>query len=81
LLYGFEHISRLGDARPVNLLLGLAVRFGRGSAILSTTAVEVLADTLRLIAFERAGVCFLFRHTYGGQGIENLPALYFELAC
>jgi hypothetical protein len=81
-LNGFENVARLGDARPVNLLLGLVVRLGGGRAVLSTTAaVKVLADALCLIALERAGVCLFLRHTYGGQGIKNFPALYFELAC
>jgi hypothetical protein len=77
LLYGFQHVSWLGDARPVDLLPRLAFRFGRGGAVLPTAAVKVLADAFRLIALKRAGVCLFLRHTYGGQGIKNLPALYF----
>ncbi len=81
LLDCLEHIARLGDARPVDLLLwfGLYPRGGPGTVLPAT--LKVLTYPLCFIAFQRAGVCLLFSHTYSCQGVKNRPALYFELAC
>ncbi len=80
LLDCLEHVARLGDSRPVDLLLGLAFRFGGPGAVLPAP-LEVLTYPFCFIAFQRAGVCLLLSHTDGRQGIKNRPALYFELAC
>jgi hypothetical protein len=80
LLDRLEHVARLGDSRPVDLLLRLAVYLRGAGAVLPAT-LKVLAYTFCFIAFQRAGVCLLFSHTYGCQGIKDRPALYFELAC
>ena len=80
LLDRLEHIARLGDSRPVDLLLGLALYLSRAGAVL-TAPLKVLTYPFCFIAFQRAGVCLLFSHTYGCQGVKDRPALYFELAC
>ncbi len=80
LLDCLEHIARLGDSRPVDLLLWLAVYLGSTGAVLPAT-LKVLTYPLCFIAFQRTGVCLLFSHTYGGQGVKDRPALYFEFAC
>jgi hypothetical protein len=43
--------------------------------------VKVLADPLRFIRFQGAGVRFLLRHADVRQGVKDLPALDFQLAC
>ncbi len=80
LLDRLEHITRLGDSRPVDLLLWLVVYLSRTGAVLPAT-LKVLTYPFCFIAFQRAGVCLLFSHTYGCQGVKDCPALYFELAC
>jgi hypothetical protein len=80
LLDCLEHIARLGDSRPVDLLLWLAVYPSSAGAVLPAT-LKVLTYPFCFIAFQRAGVCFLLSHTYGCQGVKDSPALYFELAC
>ncbi len=80
LLDCLEHIARLGDSRPVDLLLWLAVYLSGPGAVLPAT-LKVLTYPFCFIAFQRAGVCLLFSHTYGCQGVKDRPALYFELAC
>jgi hypothetical protein len=80
LLDCLEHITRLRDSRPVDLLLRLAIYPSRASAVLPAT-LKVLTYPFCFIAFQRAGVCLLFSHTYGCQGVKDSPALNFELAC
>jgi hypothetical protein len=80
LLDGLEHVAWLGNPRPVDLLLWLAVYFRRAGTVLSAT-LKVLPYPFCFIAFQRAGVCLLFSHTDGRQGVKDRPALYFELAC
>jgi hypothetical protein len=81
LLNCLEHVARLGDARPVDLLLGLVVDDpGQTSAILPTT-LKVLAHALSFIFFQRAGVCFLLGHADVRQGVQDRPALHFQFAC
>jgi hypothetical protein len=80
LLDCLEHIARLGDPRPIDLLLWLALYLRGTGAVLSAT-LKVLTYAFCFIAFQRAGVCLLFSHTYGCQGVKDRPALYFELAC
>ncbi len=63
LLNGFQHVARLGDARPVNLRLCLGFRTGGcRRAAGPGAAVEVCAYTLGFIRLQRTGVRFLFRH-------------------
>jgi hypothetical protein len=53
LLDCLEHVAGLRNARPVDLLLGLAVDdLGRAGAIFPTT-LKVLANALRFIFFQR----------------------------
>jgi hypothetical protein len=81
LLNRLEHVARLRDARPVDLLLGLAVDdLGRASAVLSTS-LKVLAHALSFIFFQRAGVRFLLGHADVRQGVQDRPALHFQFAC
>jgi hypothetical protein len=54
LLDRFEHVAGLRDPRPVDLLLRLALYLRRAGAVLAAAAVEVLADPLCFIAFQRA---------------------------
>jgi hypothetical protein len=80
LLDRLEHVSRLGDSRPVDLLLWLAVDL-RGARAVLAAPLKMLTDPFCFIAFQRAGVCLFFRHTHSRQGVKDRPALYFELAC
>lgn len=80
LLDRLEHVAWLGDSRPIDPLLRLVVYLGSAGAILPAT-LKMLTYPFRFIAFQRAGVCLLFSHTYGCQGVKDRPALYFELAC
>jgi hypothetical protein len=80
LLDCLEHVARLGDSRPVDLLLWLAV-YLRGPGAVLPAPLKVLTYPFCFIAFQRAGVCLFLSHTDGRQGIKDRPALYFELAC
>jgi hypothetical protein len=80
LLDCLEHVARLGDSRPVDLLLWLAVYLRGPGAVLPAT-LKVLTYPLSFIAFQGAGVCLFLSHTDGRQGVKDRPALYFELAC
>jgi hypothetical protein len=79
LLDRFEHVAWLGDSRPVDLLLRLAV-YLRGSGAVLPAPLKMLTYPLCFIAFQGAGVCLFLSHTNGRQGIKDRPALYFELA-
>jgi hypothetical protein len=81
LLDCFEHIAGLGDPRPIDLLLRLALYLRCAGAVFAAAAVKVLADPLCFVAFQRARVCLLFSHTDVRQGVKDRPALYFQLAC
>jgi hypothetical protein len=52
LLDSFEHVAWLGNSRPVDLLLGLAVHDLRGPGAILPGALEVLAYPLSFIFFE-----------------------------
>jgi hypothetical protein len=80
LLNCLQHVAGLGYARPIDLLLWLALYLRGAGAILSAT-VKVLAYPFCFIAFQRTGVCFLFGHTNVRQGVKDRPALHFQLAC
>ena len=81
LLDCLEHITRLRNSRPVDFLLRLtAVRPGRTGAILPVT-LKVLAHPFCFIFFQRTGVGLLLGHADVCQGIEDRPALHFQLAC
>src|SRR5258708_37722890 len=58
LLNCLEHVARLRNSRPVDLLLRLAVCGLRRPGAVLPTALKVLAHPLSFIFFERAGVCF-----------------------
>jgi hypothetical protein len=79
LLDRLEHVARLGDSRPVDLLLRLAV-YLRGSGAVLPAPLKMLTYPLCFIAFQGAGVCLFLSHTNGRQGVKDRPALYFELA-
>jgi hypothetical protein len=82
LLNGLEHVAGLRNPRPVNLLFWLVVYSLRGPGSISTAGtLEVLAHTLGFIFFERTGVRLLLGHADSCQGIQDRPALYFQLAC
>jgi hypothetical protein len=81
LLNGLEHVARLRDARPVNLLLGLADLSPLCSSAIFPGALKVLAHALGFVFLERAGVRFLFGHTNGRQGVKDRPAFHFQFAC
>ncbi len=81
LLNRLQNIARLGDARPVDDRLGLRRRSLRSGRSGTRALVEILADALRLIFFQRAGVRLPLGHADFRQRVENLPALYFEFAC
>jgi hypothetical protein len=80
LLDCLEHVARFRYPRPVDFLLRLAVWLHRPGAVLPAP-VKVLTYPFCFIRFQRAGVRFLFGHTDVCQGIKDLPALHFELAC
>ena len=80
LLNCLEHIARLGDARPVDLLFRLAgVYPSRPSAVFAAT-LKVLAHPFCFIFFERAGMRLLLGHADVRQGVKNRSALHFQLA-
>jgi hypothetical protein len=81
LLNCLEHVAGLRNARPVDLLLGLVVDGPRRAGAILPTTLKVLAHPLRLIFFQRAGVCFLLGHADVRQGIQDRPALHFQFAC
>ena len=81
LLNCLQHIARLGNARPVDLLLRLAgVYPSRPSAVLAAT-LKVQAHPFCFIFFERAGMRLLLGHADVRQGVKNRSALHFQLAC
>jgi hypothetical protein len=81
LLNCLEHVAGLRNARPVNLLLGLAVDDPRRAGAIFPATLKVLAHALSFIFFQRAGVCFLLGHADVRQGIQDCPALHFQFAC
>jgi hypothetical protein len=81
LLDRLEHIARLRNSRPVDLLLRLAFSCLRRPGAVFPTPLKVLAHPLSFIFFERAGVCFLLGHADVRQGIQDRPALHFQFAC
>jgi hypothetical protein len=81
LLNCLEHVARLRNSRPVDLLLRLAVCGLRRPGAVLPTALKVLAHPLSFIFFERAGVCFFLGHADMRQGIQDRPALHFQFAC
>jgi len=81
LLNCFEHVAGLRYARPIDLLLRLAVGLRRTSTILAAAALKVLAHTFCFIAFQRARVGLFFGHTDVRQGVKDRPAFDFQLAC
>jgi hypothetical protein len=52
LLNSLEHVAWLGNARPVDLLLRLAVHDPRGPGAILAGALEMLAHPLSFIFFE-----------------------------
>jgi hypothetical protein len=82
LLNGLEHVAGLRNPRPVNLLFWLVVCSLLSPGTVSAAGtLEVLAHTLGFIFFERTGVRLLLGHADSCQGIQDRPALYFQLAC
>jgi hypothetical protein len=81
LLNRLEHVARLRNSRPVDLLLRFAVYCLRRPGTVLPTPLKVLAHPLSFIFFERTGVCFLLGHADVRQGIQDRPALHFQFAC
>jgi hypothetical protein len=81
LLNCFEHVAGLRYARPIDLLLRLAVGLRRTGTILAAAALKVLAHTFCFIAFQRARVGLFLGHTDVRQGVKDRPAFDFQLAC
>jgi hypothetical protein len=77
LLNCFEHIARFRYARPVDLLLRLAIHLRRAATVLAAATMKVLTHPLCFVCFQRAGVCLLFGHANVRQGIKDRPALHF----
>ena len=81
LLNRLKNITGLGHPRPVDLLrCSVALRRGR-AAIAAASALEVRADALRLIGFERARMRLGVRHSNFAQYVQNRLALDLELSC
>jgi hypothetical protein len=81
LLNCLEHVARFRNARPVDLLLGLAALCSGCTGAVLPGALKVLAHPLCFIFFERAGVRLLLDHADVRQGIQDRPALHFQFAC
>ena len=81
-LFAFENrthrVAGLGDAGEIEARLGLNRRTSRSRR--SAAALEVAANTLRLILVDRARVG-LASHTQRLERIQNRPALYFQFPC
>jgi hypothetical protein len=79
-----QNVSGLGDVRQVNLRLncfGLGARRARGlGGRAFAGATQLDADSLRLILFQRTGVCLLLGHPNFGQYVENGFTLDFQLS-
>jgi len=81
LLNRLKNITGLGYPRPVDLLrCSVALRRG-GAAIAAASALEVGADALRLVGFERARMRLGVRHSNFAQYVQNRLALDLELSC
>jgi hypothetical protein len=52
-----------------------------GAAVAAAAALEMRADTLRLIGFERARMRLGVRYSHFEQYVQNRLALNFELSC
>jgi hypothetical protein len=79
-----QNIPGFGDVRQVNLRLdsfGLGARRARGlGGRAFAGATQLDADSLRLILFQRTGVCLLLGHPNFGQYVENGFTLDFQLS-
>jgi hypothetical protein len=82
---GFQHVSRPGDVREVDLGLDFFFaaqgtrRFCRWRMRFRGTA-QVHAHFFRFVVFERTGVRLLLRHPDDRQHVENGFALDFQLS-
>jgi hypothetical protein len=79
-----EHVAGLGDMRKINLgrnALGRARLSGGTLAACPSSALEVQADLLRFVLFQRTGVGLAASQAELRQYVKNLSALDFHLAC
>jgi hypothetical protein len=88
LLFGknrLQHIAGLGDVGKIDLgFKSFALRLRRTTvfpAVAIARSLEVGADLLRLVLFERAGMGLLLGNPDFRQHIENGFAFYFQLSC
>jgi hypothetical protein len=81
---GFQHISRFGDMRKINLRLdsfGFLARRASGLRTLAITGgLEVRPDFLRFVVFKRAGMGLLLGDADFRQHIENGFAFDFQFS-
>ena len=80
---GFEHVAGLGDVREIDFRLDalLATRRRAGAPARLRGALELGADLVRLVVFQRTGVGLAGSQAELRQYVENLPTLDFHLAC
>jgi hypothetical protein len=81
----FEHISRTGDVRQINLGLDFffAAKRARGLGsrrLRFVRAPNVGPDLYRFVLLDRTGVRFFLRHPDEHQRVENGFALNFQLS-
>lgn len=81
LLNRLENVTGFRDTGPVDLLRRALGFGGRGAAIAAAAALEMRADALRLIGFERARMRLGVRYSHFEQYVQNRLTLDFELSC
>jgi hypothetical protein len=79
LLKRFQHISRLGDMRQVNLRLWRRIAT-RTCWYAGPESLEVSAHTLGFIKLQRTGVRLLLCNADVVENIQNCLALNFQFA-
>ena len=79
---GLHHVAGLGDVREIDFrgkCLGCARRPGTTS-VARVRPMEVFANLIRLVLFDRTRVSLALSHTQFPEHIEDLSALDFQLA-
>jgi len=80
---GLHHVSRLGDVGKINLrskCLGSARRRAATRVTCMRPALEVLANLIRFVLFDRTRVGFALAHPELPEHIEDLSTFDFQLA-
>lgn len=83
---GFEHVSRTGDVRQIDLRLDFFFAAQRASGLGSLRrrfrcAADMRAHLLCFVVLERTGMGLLLRHSDERQHVENGFAFNFQLPC